>query len=304
MSETFHITFLGTSAAVPTVKRNVSATLVAYQDLKWLIDCGEGTQRQLMRANAGFKNLTRIVVSHEHLDHMLGLGGLLATFNMMQPVEQVVVYGSQTVLERVRLLAGFIGRGLQYKLHYQALAAGLVFTHRQMECYAFPTRHRVKHSYGFVFQEKPRRRFLADMAERLGVPAGPERRRLLAGESIRSRSGQLVHPDQVLGPEEPGKKLVYVSDTAYFPALSTVAAGADCLITEATFLEADAALAAEVGHMTAAQAARVARDANVKMLYLNHLSQRYAQAEHLILEEAQRIFPRAQLANDLLTIAV
>jgi ribonuclease Z len=207
MSETFRITFLGTSAAVPTVKRNVSATLVAYQDLKWLIDCGEGTQRQLMRANAGFKNLTRIVVSHEHLDHMLGLGGLLATFNMMQPVDQVVVYGNHTVLERVRLLAGFIGRGLQYTLQYQMLATGLVFTHRQMECYAFPTRHRVKHSYGFVFQEKPRRRFLADMAERLGVPIGPERRRLLAGESIRSRSGQMVHPDDVLGPEEPGKKI-------------------------------------------------------------------------------------------------
>jgi ribonuclease Z len=304
MSDTFRITFLGTSAAVPTVKRNVSATLVAYQDLKWLIDCGEGTQRQIMRANTGFKNLTRIVLSHEHLDHILGMGGLLATFNMMQPVDQVVVYGSHAVLERVRQLAGFIGRGLQYTLHYQTLEAGLVFTHRQLECHAFPTRHRVQQSYGFVFQEKAKRRFLADVAERLGVPEGPERRRLLAGESIHSRRGQLVHPDDVLGPVEPGKKLVYVSDTAYFPELSAVAAGADCLIAEATFLDADAALAAEVGHMTASQAARVARNADVKALYLNHLSQRYAQAEHLILEEAQRIFPQTHVANDLDTIAV
>lgn len=304
MSETFRITFLGTSAAVPTVKRNVSATLVTYQDLKWLIDCGEGTQRQIMRANTGFKNLTRIVLSHEHLDHILGVGGLLATFNMMQPVDQVVVYGSPAVLERVRLLASFIGRGVQYKLHYQALEAGLVFTHRQLECYAFSTRHRLKQSYGFVFQEQAKRRFLAEVAERLGVPEGPERRRLLAGESIRSHSGQFVHPNDVLGPAEPGKKLVYVSDTAYFPELSTAAAEADCLIAEATFLDADAALAAEVGHMTATQAARVARDADVKVLYLNHLSQRYAQAEHLILEEAQRIFPNTHLADDLHTIVV
>jgi ribonuclease Z len=304
MSETFRITFLGTSAALPTVKRNVSATLVAYQDLKWLIDCGEGTQRQLMRANAGFKNLTRIILSHEHLDHILGVGGLLASFNMLQPVEKVVVYGSPAVLERVRLMTSFIGRGLQYELHYQVLEAGLVFLHRQLACHAFPTRHRVKQSYGFVFQERPKRRFLADVAERLGVPEGPERRRLLAGESIHSHSGQLIHPDAVLGPEEPGKKLVYVSDTAYFPELSSVATGADCLIAEATFLEADAALAAEVGHMTAGQAARVAYDADVKVLYLNHISQRYAQAEHVILEEAQRIFPNTCLANDLLTIAV
>jgi ribonuclease Z len=304
MSETFRITFLGTSAAVPTVKRNVSATLVAYQDLKWLIDCGEGTQRQIMRANAGFKNLRRIVLSHEHLDHILGMGGLLATFNMLQPVDQVVVYGSQAVLERVRQLASFIGRGLQYDLHFKRLETDLVFTHRQLECYAFPTRHRLKQSYGFVFQEKARRRFLADVAARLGVPEGPERRRLLAGESVRSHSGQIVHPDAVLGPPEPGKKLVYVSDTIYFTELSVVATGADCLIAEATFLEAEAALAADVGHMTAAQAARVARDAEVKVLYLNHLSQRYAQAEHLILEEAQRIFPETYLANDLHTIAV
>jgi ribonuclease Z len=304
MSETFRITFLGTSAAVPTIRRNVSATLVAYQDLKWLIDCGEGTQRQIMRANTGFKNLTRIVLSHEHLDHILGLGGLLATFNMIQPVDQVTIHGSRMVLERVQLLASFIGRSLQYKLLYEPLDTGLVFAHRQMECHAFATQHRLRQSYGFVFREKAKRRFLADIAERLGVPAGPERRRLLAGESIRSQSGQTVHPHQVLGPEEPGHKLVYISDTLYFPELSTVAASADCLIAEATFLHADATLAAEVGHMTAAQAATIARDAGVKRLYLNHLSQRYAQSEHLILEEAQRIFPQAYLATDLLSIGV
>ncbi len=142
MSETFRITFLGTSAAVPTTRRNVSATLVAYQDLKWLIDCGEGTQRQIMRANIGFKNLARVVLSHEHLDHILGMGGLLATLNMLQPVEHVVVYGNPTVLERVRQMTSYIGRVAQYDLQLQVLQEGLVFTHRQLECYAFPTRQR------------------------------------------------------------------------------------------------------------------------------------------------------------------
>jgi len=304
MSATFRITFLGTSAALPTPKRNVSATLIAYQDLKWLIDCGEGTQRQLLYANVGFKNLTRIVLSHEHLDHMLGIGGLLATLNMLQPVDHMVVHGSPAVLDRVKQLSGFIGRGLQYDLRLEPMAAGDIFTHRQLTCQAFPTRHHLHESYGFTFQERSRRRFLSDIADRLGVPAGPVRRRLLAGESIRSTEGTLVHPDEVLGPEEAGKKLVYISDTMYFPELSTFAAGADCLISEATFLDSEAELAAEAGHMTAQQSATVARDAGVKCLYLNHLSQRYAHAEHLVLEEARRVFPETYLAYDLATIDV
>jgi ribonuclease Z len=272
--------------------------------LKWLIDCGEGTQRQMAQANTGFKNLTRVLLSHEHLDHILGLGGLLATLNMMTPVNHLTVHGSPMALERVRLMSGFIGRGLQYTLQWQELQEGLVFAHRQLECYAFPTRHRVRHSYGFVFQEKPRRRFLAEVADGLGVPAGPQRRRLLAGESLRSASGQLVHPDDVLGPEELGKKLVYISDSMYFPELHEIVAGADCLISEATFLHNDVALASEVGHMTAVQAATIAREGNVKLLYLNHFSQRYAQVEHLFLDEARRIFPATHLANDLESIGI
>lgn len=304
MSATFRVTFLGTSAAVPTLKRNVSATLVTYQDLKWLIDCGEGTQRQILHANAGFKNLTRIVLSHEHLDHMLGVGGLLATLNMLQPVERIVVHGNPTVLDRVRQLVSYIGRTLQYDLQFETLEAGPVFTHRQLMCSAFPTRHRLRQSYGFLFQEQTRRRFLPDAADRLGVPVGPERRRLLAGESIRTPQGSVVEPHEVLGPEQPGKKLVYVSDTMYFPKLSSFAQDADCLIAEATFLQADAELAAAAGHMTATQAATVARDAGVRTLYLNHLSQRYAHAEHLILDEARRVFPATYLAHDFLVIEV
>lgn len=258
----------------------------------------------MTRANIGFKNLSRILLTHEHLDHILGVGGLLATLNMLQPLDALSVHGNPTVLERVRLMASFIGRGLQYDIHWQELQEGLVFTHRQMECLAFTTRHRVRMSYGFIFQEKPRRRFMPAMAEQLGVPAGPERRQLLAGESLTTASGRVVHPDEVLGPEEAGKKLVYVSDSMYFEELHTIAAGADCLISEATFLHDDAAMALEVGHMTAAQAATVARAAGVGVLYLNHFSQRYAQTEHLFLEEARRIFPNTHLANDLDTIGI
>lgn len=304
MNATFRVTFLGTSAAVPTLKRNVSSTLVTYQDLKWLIDCGEGTQRQMLYANTGFKNLNRIVLSHEHLDHILGICGLIATLNMLQPIDKLVVHGSPTVLERVQQMAGFIGRNLQYDLQLTPIESSLVFTHRQLTCHAFPTRHRINTSYGFSFQEQARRRFLSATADRLGVPAGPERRYLLAGQSIQGIHGNIVHPEDVLGPEEPGKKLVYISDTMYFPELSTPAANADCLIAEATFIDAETELAAEAGHMTASQAARVARDAGVKQLYLNHISQRYAHAEHLILEEAQRIFPNTTLARDFDSIEI
>ena len=304
MSATFRITFLGTSAAMPTPKRNVSSTLIAYQDLKWLIDCGEGAQRQILHANAGFKNLNRIVLSHEHLDHILGIGGLLATLNMLQPVDHLVVHGSVAVLDRVKQLAGYIGRNLQYDLRLEPIDEGEIFTHRQLSCHAFPTRHRLQASYGFTFQEQSRRRFLPEAADRLGVPHGPERRQLLAGDSIRTPQGALVRPDDVLGPEEAGKKLVYISDTMYFPELSASAAEADCLIAEATFLHSEAGLAAEAGHMTAKQSAMVARDAGAKRLYLNHLSQRYAHAEHLLLEEARRVFPQTYLAYDLDTIDV
>lgn len=304
MSPTFHVTFLGTSAAVPTVRRNVSATLVTYRDIKWLIDCGEGTQRQMLRANIGFKNLAHVFLSHEHLDHILGIGGLLATLNMLQPVDHLTVHGSPPVLERVRHMAGYIGRSPQYALHFHTLQEGLAFTHRQLEGYAFATRHRLKYSYGFVFQEKPRRRFLPEAAARLGIPEGPERRRLLAGESLSTDNGTLITPDDVLGPEEAGKKLVYISDTMYFTELNAIAQAADCLISEATFLQTEAALAAEAGHMTAAQAAMLARDAGVRTLYLNHVSQRYAHAEHLLIDEARQIFPNTYLANDLDTIQV
>ena len=142
MSTTFGITFLGTSAAVPTVKRNVSATLVTYRDLKWLIDCGEGTQRQITRAGNGFKNLTHVFLSHEHLDHILGMGGLLATFNMLQPVKRLAVYGNPATLDRVRQMAGFIGRSLRYDLQWHEISEGLIYTHRQLDCYAFATKHR------------------------------------------------------------------------------------------------------------------------------------------------------------------
>jgi ribonuclease Z len=157
--------------------------------------------------------------------------------------------------------------------------------------------HRGTGRFGYTFQEKAKRPFLIEEAERLGVPAGPERKRLVTGESITLADGRVVHPEQVLGPPVAGTKLVYVGDTARIDNLIEPCRQADALVIEATYLNVDVEMAARFGHITAAQAAMLAREAEVRQLYLNHISRRYHSRD--VLEEAQAIFPATVVVNDL-----
>lgn len=295
----FELIFLGTSASAPSARRNLSATLIFHEDLRFLVDCGEGTQRQLLRSGVGFKRLNTVLLTHGHLDHILGLGGIVSTFARWEAIDRFTIYGGRWALDRVRDLMNVVLRGgeVSCEVRYMEIRPGLLIETRRLEVYAFPVNHKGGGSFGFVFQERSRRPFLVAQAQALGVPEGPERRLLVAGQPITLPDGRIVQPDEVLGPAIPGTKLVYVGDVTRIDGIAEAAAGADALVIEATYSAEDTEIAHRFGHITVAEAALVAQEAGVRRLFLNHISRRYSGPE--IAEEARAIFPSAVVVDDL-----
>jgi ribonuclease Z len=295
----FELVFLGTSASAPSVRRGLTASVILHKEYRFLIDCGEGTQRQLLKSGLGFKRLDKILLTHGHLDHILGLGGLVSTFSRWETMEKLEIYGGEWALDRVEdLIFGVVLRGARppMKIEFFDVKPGVLMEDDAFELSAFPVSHRGPGCFGYAFREKERRPFLVEQAEALGVPAGPERGRLVRGESITLADGTAVHPDQVLGETVPGASLVYVGDAGRTDDLVEVCRGADAVVIEATYLEVEADLARKFGHLTAAQAATLARRADVKQLFLTHISRRYSERE--VLAEAEPIFPDTVVARD------
>jgi len=296
----FEVVFLGTSASAPSVNRGLSSSLIIYKEHRFLIDCGEGTQRQILRSGLGFKRLDKILLTHDHLDHILGLGGLASTLSRWEAIDHIRIYGGARTIDRVRKLlfqVVFPGNQTPFNLDLITLQSGLLFEDSSFYLTTFPVTHRGTDSFGFIFQEKSRRRFLNEKAEALQIPIGPQRRMLVSGQAVTLTDGRLIEPDEVLGPEIAGTKLVYVGDTGRIDNLIEPAREADALIIEATYLQEDAAMADQFSHLTAGQAAQLARAANVGQLYLTHLSRRYREQD--ILAEAQAIFPNTTVVHDL-----
>lgn len=301
----FEILFLGTSASAPSAKRGLSAQIVSHNEYRFLVDCGEGTQRQILQSGIGFKRLTRVLLTHGHLDHILGLGGLLSTFLRWEAIEELEIFGGRSTLDRVHdLLYGVVLRGNQppMPLKMNEIKPGKFFDADDFTITAFPVTHRGPDCLGYVFEGKARRPFLAEKADALGVPFGPDRSKLVAGESITFADGRRVTPDEVLGPLEAGTKLVVVGDTGRTDNLLEVARDADALVIESTYLNEAEDMATEFSHLTAKMGAELAVKAGVKKLILTHISRRYREKD--VLAEAQAIFPNVSVARDFDTFKV
>jgi ribonuclease Z len=299
----FALTFLGTSASVPSAERNHPALLVEASGTRILIDCGEGTQRQLLRSGAGFRRLDRILLTHAHLDHVLGIPGLFSTLGLRQTSDVMTIHGGEGTLDIViRMLAGLWGAGrAPIPVAFAPLAEGQVIDAGEFTIDCFPVRHRDTDSFGFVFQSPARRRLRPDRLIALGVPDGPLRGELAAGRPV-VLADRTVDPEDILGPPSGGRKLVVIGDTETTEGLSQYVAGANMMVIEATFLDRDAPTARNYGHLTAAEAAFFAATNNVGQLVLTHMSGRYEDEE--ILAEAAKIFPSTRIAADFDRIVV
>src|SRR5947209_7968572 len=294
----FELTFLGTAASTPSPERGLPALLVGAGGSRFLIDCGEGTQRQMLRAGSGFRRLRHVLLTHAHLDHVLGLGGLIATLGLMDLRDTLRICGSR---ETMRFVAQYLGSlfplpRAPVPLEFVELQPGPVLATGQFTVSCFPVKHRGTESLGYRFDTIARAHLDGDRLAALGVSPGPLRAELAAGRSVVLPDGRRIGPESVRGPPAAGASLAVVGDTEEVDTLTQAVAGADALVSEATFLERDAALAGERGHLTAAEAGRLAAAAKVGALYLTHISGRYDAAE--IAAEAVRFFAAASVASD------
>jgi ribonuclease Z len=295
----FELVFLGTSASAPSVRRGLSSAMVLHRKYRFLVDCGEGTQRQLLKSGMGFRRLDKILLTHGHLDHILGLGGLISTFSRWEAIDELEIWGGRWTLDRVEaLIHGVVLRGARVplKIEFYEIEPGVLMEDDTFTLRAFPVSHRGADCFGFTFKEKNRRPFLVDKAEALGVPAGPERRWLVQGQAITLDDGRVIQPDDVLGEWHPGAKLVFVGDAGRTDNLVGEARNADALVIEATYLDEEKELAREFGHLTARQAAELACQASVRQLILTHLSRRHRERD--VLTEAETVFPSTVVARD------
>jgi ribonuclease Z len=296
----FDLTFLGTSASVPSADRNHPGLLVEAGGHRIMVDCGEGTQRQLLRSGAGFRRLDRLLLTHGHLDHVLGIPGLFSTLRLRQSTDVMKVHGGPATLDVVvRMLAGLWGEGrAPIPLQLVPLVEGRILDAGEFTVDCFRVCHRDTESFAFSFESQVRRHLLPDRLSALGVPDGPMRKDLAEGRPVVLADGRKIDSEEdVLGPPEGRKRLVVVGDTETTEGLSEHVRGADLMVIEATFLECDAAMALDYGHLTAAKAAELAATAGVKRLVLTHISGRYTSEQ--ILAEATKIFPNSRVATDL-----
>ena len=295
------LVFLGTSGSAPTPARAPTALLVRRGGERLLFDCAEGTQRQLMRSAVGLPDLEQIFITHFHADHYLGLPGMLKTFQLRQRELPLTVYGPPGLRDLFGALRRVFGK-LSYPLELVEVRAGEALDRDGYRILVFPVHHGVS-AVGYALVEDARPgRFDVQAADALGVPSGPERGALQRGESVTLADGTTITPDKVLGPARPGRKVVIAGDGGPAESVIEAARNADVLVHEATFCEDERERARETQHSTAHEAAGVARAAEVELLALTHLSNRYFGGE--VAREARTIFPNTVVPKDFDTIDV
>jgi len=294
--------FLGTSAAVPTLKRSLPATILQSSMEQWIFDCGENTQRQMMTAKISFHKKTKIFLSHLHGDHILGLPGLLQTMALMDRKNPLQVYGPIGLREFLVCCQQILNFELTYKVEiYEIVKPGVIVEEEGYIVEASKANHTVE-SYSYVFEEKPHPgEFFPEKALAFGLPEGELWSKLQKGENITLPDGRLVKSEEVMGPNRPGRKIVFTGDTMPFEAFADFAKGADVIIHDCTLDDALATKAKVNGHSTPSQAANQAKAANAKLLVLTHISARYPYSE-LLLEQAKKVFENTKIAEDFLVM--
>lgn len=283
------LTFLGTSSSRPTVRRGVSSLAVQREGDLHLFDCGEGTQRQMMRFGVGF-SVRGIFLTHLHADHTLGLPGLLRTMCLQAREEELVVYCPAGREADVRTIVVIGGERLTFPLRIEGLEPGAAATFDGYEVRAVRTEHTAP-SIGYALVEPDRLgRFDVEQARAAGVPEGPLFGRLHRGEDVELPDGRTIRASELVGAPRPGRSLVYTGDTRPCAAVREAARGADLLIHEATFMHEEAVRARETRHSTAREAGDVAEAAGVARLAITHFSARYSELPHRLAAEARAVF--------------
>jgi ribonuclease Z len=279
------VIFLGTGGSVPSARRATASVLIARGGERLMFDCGEGTQRQMQRS-VGLVQLDEIYLTHFHADHVLGLPGLLKTYDLLDRERPLTIYGPPGLYDFFKALHPIVGR-TGYEVDLYELEPGQSISHDDYEVRSFPVEHRTR-AYGYALVEEDRPgRFDPDVAKKLGVPEGPAFAALQRGEEVQGSDGP-VAPGDVMGESRAGRTVVITGDTAPCKATVEAAQGAELLIHDASFAEEEAQRAAETAHSTVGQAAAVAREAGVKLLALVHISSRYHVGE--VKKEAEEVF--------------
>jgi ribonuclease Z len=297
------VTFLGTAGSLPTPERSPSAVLINREGELVLFDCGEGTQRQMMRAKTGMMRLDYIFITHHHADHILGIPGLLETMAFQGRKEPITIAGPVRTAEMVGLFDRLCYYSRKFPVRALELEAGDAVRMDGCEVEAIRTAHSVP-SLGYCLREDPRPgRFNRGRAMELGVPSGPLFGRLQRGDAVEVE-GRVVRPEDVMGPSRPGRKVVYTGDSRPTPEIEEASRGADLLIHDGSLGDEMGAWAVETMHSTAGEAAELAERAGARKLVLTHISSRYSDDVGPLLADARRHFPEVLVAEDLMKIEV
>jgi len=298
------ITFLGTSASRPTVERGVSALALVREGETMLIDCGEGTQRQMMRYGVSF-NFGDLFFTHFHSDHVIGALGLMRTMSLQGRTEPLRIWGPRGVAQLMKRADAFGGERLSYPVEITELTPGQAVKRKEYAILPFPVEHRGAIAVGYALIEDVRRgRFNPDLARELGIPEGPLWGRIHKGESITLDDGRVIEPSTLVGPTREGRRVVITGDTRPCAATIEASQGANLLVHESTFGDEEMERAVETGHSTAREAAQVAAAAGVGQLVLTHFSARYSRDPSDLDREARQLFPRVTIARDGMEIDI
>lgn len=303
--EKFEVHILGCGSALPTLRHNATSQVVNIREKLFMIDCGEGTQVQLRRSRLRFNKLNHIFISHLHGDHCFGLMGLISTFGMLERTAALHIYAHPQLEELLKPQLDFFCKGLPFQIVFHPFDPArrkVIYDDRSVSVETIPLRHRLP-TAGFLFREKPTMNHIRrDMIDYYQIPTYLINR-IKNGEDFVTDEGVMVPNDRLTFPSAPPRTYAYCSDTAYLPQIAGQIKGADLLFHEATFASDNEARARQTQHSTAAQAARTARDAQVRQLVIGHFSARY-EDETPLLQEAQAIFPHTTLAREGMTIPI